>query len=281
MKCLECGKDVKSIGYKHLKSCSGITTEEYKKKHPGASLVDVDVIAKCVHYGADNASYKPEIHNKSSWERQCVCGTKVQHKSYEGYLRAINANSSCNNCKKKDHWLGKKHSQETKEKISSANKGQEYNKSRLGIKESEKAIEKRSLALKGRKPGFGNKKHSQETKLKMRLKRIEDMNKKYPLGWTAPNYNKKACQLFEEINKELGWNGKHAERVGEYQVLGYFLDYYEPVHNVVIEFDEKTHDKPKQKARDLEKQQLVTAELGCKFYRIKEGQENNWKDLIK
>lgn len=280
MKCLECGKDVKSIGYKHLKSCSDITTEEYKKRHPGASLVDADVIAKCVHYGKDNASYNPEKHDRVVWERTCACGTLVCHKSHDGYLKAIKKNESCNSCKKTGHWLNRTHSEESKKKISSANKGKDYNKSRLGIKESEEAKEKRSALLKGREPGFVNKKHSSETKLKMRLKRIEDMDKKYPLGWTSPNYNKKACELFEEINKEMGWNGQHAERVGEYKILGYFLDYYEPIHNVVIEFDEKTHEKPKQKARDIEKQELVIAELGCKFYRIKEGEENKWKNLF-
>ncbi len=54
MKCLECGKDVKSIGYKHLKSCSGITTKEYKIKYPDASMMDEDIIKKCVHYGEAN-----------------------------------------------------------------------------------------------------------------------------------------------------------------------------------------------------------------------------------
>lgn len=280
MICLECNKEVKSIGYKHLKSCSDITTLEYKKRHPGASLMDDNIKSKCVHFIDKNNSYNPEIHKQNSWKRICKCGNVVNHKSYESYLKSVRANTHCIQCNNSQVWLNKNHSEESKNKISKSNLGKHYNSSRLGFKESEESIEKRSLKLKGRVPGFINKSHSRETKLKMRLKRIEDMDKKYTLGWTSPNYNKKACKLFEEINKEMSWNGQHAEHVGEFKILGYFLDFYEPTLNIAIEFDEKRHENPKQKKRDMEKQQIITEALGCKFYRIKQGKEKEWKNII-
>lgn len=282
MKCLECNKEVKSIGYKHLKSCSGISTKEYKIRYPHAKLVDDDVVLKCIHTGQDNGNYNHKKHQEGKWIRTCECGNDVIHNSYESYERTLKEKRKCNSCKYKNGapWDGKKHEEKTKQKISDVNKGKDYNKSRLGIKETEETKKKKSLALKGRSPAFKGKKHSLETKLKMRLKRIEDLDKKFPNGWTSPNYNKKACVLFEKINSELNWNGQHAERVREFRILGYFLDYYEPTLNVVIEYDEKNHEKPKQKQRDLEKQILVTQELNCKFYRIKEGEEENWKKII-
>jgi hypothetical protein len=281
MICLECKKEIKSIGYKHLKSCCGLTTIEYKLKYPNAQLVDDDIKKKCAHYGKDNHAYKPEKHNKTVWERKCQCGKIVKHQSYQSYLRALNEKRLCQVCIPRKSWLGKKHQEKTKQKISNSNKGKEYNKSKLGIKESDITKQKKSLALKGRVGTFLNKKHFLETKLKMRLKRIEDLNKKFPLGWTSPNYNKKACKLFEEINKTLNWIGQHAENGKEKIVLGYFLDYYEPNLNIAIEYDEKTHEKPKQKRRDEEKQKLITEHLKCKFYRIKEGEEYLWKEILR
>lgn len=279
MKFLACGKNVKSIGYLHLKSCSGLTTKQYKEKFPGASLMDDDIKLKCVHFKEKNKSYKPEIHNKTSWERVCSCGNIVTHKSYESYLRSI-PKKTCEKCAKRGNWKRRKHTDKSKNKISEANKGKEYNKSKLGIKESLETKKRKSKSLKGRKPGFENKVHSPETKLKQRLKRLQDLEKKLGKNWRAVNYNKDACKLFEEINRELGWNGQHAEKGGEYKILGYFLDYYEPTKNVVIEFDEKRHEIPKIKAKDIQKQKEVTEVLKCRFFRIKEEERFNWRNII-
>ncbi len=201
------------------------------------------------------------------------------HKSYSSYLKSIKL-KTCTNCKKTDHWLGKNHTQESKDKISLANKDQEYNKSRLGVIESKEAKFKRSQKLKGRKPGFIDKQHNASTKLKMRLKRLADLEEKCGFDWSSPNYNKKACKLFEKINEELNWDGQHAERRGEFKILGYFLDFYEKTKNIVIEFDEKRHEYPKQKQKDLHKQKEVIEKLNCKFFRIKDGEEENWREII-
>jgi hypothetical protein len=45
MICLECGKQVRSINYLHLRSCSGLSPAEYRARHPGAVLIDDDVRA--------------------------------------------------------------------------------------------------------------------------------------------------------------------------------------------------------------------------------------------
>ena len=43
MICLECGRTVRSINYKHLRSCSGLSPAEYRVRHPDAELMDRDV----------------------------------------------------------------------------------------------------------------------------------------------------------------------------------------------------------------------------------------------
>lgn len=95
-------------------------------------------------------------------------------------------------------------------------------------------------------------------------------------GQLTPNYNFKACELFEQINKEFGWNGQHAENGGEKFVDGYWIDYYEPSLNLVIEFDEKYHKYRSEK--DKLRQEDITKALSCKFIRIKE--TDDWRVIL-
>lgn len=76
----------------------------------------------------------------------------------------------------------------------------------------------------------------------------------------------------------MGWKGQHAENGGEIHIRGWFLDYYEPNLNIVIEYDEKQHNTAKRKEKDVRKEQEVIENLGCKFYRITPNQ--NWKEII-
>ena len=103
------------------------------------------------------------------------------------------------------------------------------------------------------------------------VKRIE-RQRKLSGGKLGKNYNINACQFFNRLNSIRGWDGQHALNKGERAIyeLGYFLDYYEPSQNIVIEWDENYHRKEKQKLRDELKQKEVTELLKCKFYRIKE-----------
>lgn len=119
------------------------------------------------------------------------------------------------------------------------------------------------------------KKTSQSIK-KWRITRTSNIKK---LRW-RPTYNPIACQVFEEINKELGWNGQHAENGGEFfiQELGYWPDFYDPIRNIVIEYDEPHHNRRKVQERDAARQQEIIEHLNCKFYRIKDGQ--NWREVI-
>jgi hypothetical protein len=112
---------------------------------------------------------------------------------------------------------------------------------------------------------------SEETKLKISLSH----RLKYSKSNNHPNYNRSACQLFEDINRKMGWNGQHAENGGEFFIkeLGYWVDYYEPNFNIVIEFDEPNHKYRKEK--DEIRQREITEYLKCKFIRINSTQNLN------
>ena len=276
MICLECQRELKSIGYLHLKYCCGLSPNEYKKKHNVKFLMDKEIRDSCA---VERTYDKDPLAQLTEYTRTCQCGEIVIHTGIGCYYRALKA-TTCYKCTDRSHAFSRTHTKETKEKISKANKGKEYNKSRLGITESPETRKRKSQSLKGRKPGFTGKIHTPETKEKQRDGRLRDIDSKYPLGWTCPNYNAKVCRLFEEINSELGWNGVHAENVGEFRVAGYLLDYYEPVENVVIEFDEAYHERPDQKLKDKLRQDRIIEELQCRFFRIKDGEESDWKRII-
>lgn len=89
-----------------------------------------------------------------------------------------------------------------------------------------------------------------------------------------PSFNNNACVFFTKLNDIFGWKGLHATNGGEYHIkeLGYFVDYYEPTLNLVIEWDEKTHYDVDGNLRkkDILREEEIKKYLSCKFIRIKQ-----------
>ena len=179
-------------------------------------------------------------HGKWSEEKR---KSRSQNIMEDGVLR-----TKLGNHRPSRYWLGKSRSEETKQKIQQSKLGTHW-----GV-------------------------HSEEAKQKIReklLDRIQNLT-----GKIVPFYNPNACKLFEEINRELNWNGQHAENGGEVRVGGYFLDYYEPNLNIAIEYDEAHHRLPKQITRDIQKENYIKAKMNCKFYRIEASKEGEWKTIL-
>lgn len=93
-----------------------------------------------------------------------------------------------------------------------------------------------------------------------------------------PNYNPIACKIFDDINKEMDWNGIHAMNGGEFKICGYWVDYYEPNLNIVIEYYENFHKNSI--VRDEFRQSEIVKELNCKFYILKEWESLTWKEIL-
>jgi hypothetical protein len=141
--------------------------------------------------------------------------------------------------------IGRKFSEETKQKMSDA-------------------WYKSFDAGKQKPPTFKGKYHSKETKQRMREKRLSQFTN----GWVA--YNPNACARIDEYGKQHGYNFQHAENGGEVRVIGYSVDGYDKDKNVVIEYYEKHHNKPKHKLRDAQRKRRIIDHLGCKFIELKE-----------
>ena len=84
-----------------------------------------------------------------------------------------------------------------------------------------------------------------------------------------PSFNRVACEYLDSLNKDRGWNLQHALRGGEYYLndLGYWVDGYDVNKNIVVEYDEKYHNKPSQMLRDKRRMSEIKEYLGCRFYR--------------
>jgi len=114
------------------------------------------------------------------------------------------------------------------------------------------------------------KHHSTDTKKKIRLKSIERI--KNSKGQVMPNYNPQACKIIDDYGRNHNYSFRHAENGGEFYIkeLGYWVDGYDDIKNVVIEVDEPTHyTSGELKKKDLARQKEIEDFLKCKFIRIK------------
>jgi hypothetical protein len=111
-------------------------------------------------------------------------------------------------------------------------------------------------------------------KITLRLKFLDRINKNLENGYQiTPSFNKKACEIFDEISKKENIHIQHAMNGGEYYIssLGYWLDGYDEINNVAYEFDEKKHFiNGKLSSKDKNRQKEIKKLLKCKFIRIKD-----------
>jgi hypothetical protein len=249
------------------------------------------------------------IGNQKKRVRHCPkCNKLLIYESKRGYQNGKKKKSLCSSCHSKKRMDagyvlpykgGCKLSDEHKMKMSKAIKKwhAENTHPMLGKKHTEETINKYKKDRFGEKNVMYGKNHTLETrtkisetrkkknipgpilsekaKTKLRLKRIKEIEEdKYNGNQMMPSYNKSACKIFDNINTALGWNGKHAMNGGEHFIpeLGYWLDYYEPIRNIVIEWDEPHHYNidGTLKEKDTIRQKQIEECLKCKFFRVKE-----------
>ena len=90
-----------------------------------------------------------------------------------------------------------------------------------------------------------------------------------------PSVNRSEGKYFTDLEIQNGWNGIFYEKnKAQFLVenLGYFVDYYDPVKNIVVEYDETKHYNPDWtlKQKDIKRQNEIIKYLHCRFYRYNE-----------
>ena len=199
----------------HKKECPNCKIEMYysNKYDLKYSIVNNKICKKCSGYNKrGKILYKitDEIRKKLSVSRKGKTPNKGKKWSNE-YKKNMSV-----------RLMGRIFSEEHKNKISVANKGKSFtdeHKQKLRIPKSE------------------------ETKYKLRVATINDLRKKgIKMGYIgAANYNPKACEYIDKLNKENGLNLQHALNGGEVELYGYFVDGYDKDKNIIFEYDEKHH----------------------------------------
>ena len=210
----------------------------------------------------------PKCGKEQNYNRKYDCNFAIKH------------NLLCQSCSKID----KHPTEETRKKFSILRKG---NKPHLGIKHSEESkIKMRNAKLGKNHPMFGKKgknhplygielsgehkekisqsikgiPHTDEHKRKIRVSTINAISQ-YRLNGNQlfPRYSSNACKYFDKLNKENGWNLQHAMNGGEYFIshLGYWIDGYDKNKKIIVEYDEKYHNRPFHIKRDLFRQNEI------------------------
>lgn len=230
-------------------------------------------IRKCPECNLDVASkdkwYCKDAHEKGRLCRHCRIKGERHHLRKRGGMSEKQKEKIRNtwNTKSKDpsvfYWYKRQFSDKHKENIS---------KSKIGNKLSKIHVEKIIKANIGNSYRKGMK-SSDETKRKLRIARAF-YAKRNAGSKICPAFNEKSCLYFEWLNKWNGWNGQYATNKGEYFVknLGYWVDYYEPNENVVIEWDEpKLHYRNGVlKEKDVKRMWEIKNVLECRFFRYNE-----------
>ena len=166
-------------------------------------------------------------------------------------------------------FYGKTHTSEVKLKLSKLHTGKclsQEHKDKLRII---------GLSKPNRLPSFKGKSHSEKTKRKMRKIAIDRISDTLRDGEKIlPNYNKTACDYFNNLMLETKTNIQHACNGGEFYIeeLGYWVDGYDKENNIVYEWDERRHFNRDGtlKEKDINRQREITEYLKCKFIRIKD-----------
>jgi len=241
------------------------------------------------------------IINKKRWHRRCPrCDTKIIYTNKDSIRNAIKSSAICRSCSNTRH-IGpfiKTCSNCQKDMIYNKFKSYKYSinndgwchkcagektiKTRIKRKnlygnrnQSEDSKRKMSLLHSGVNNPFYGKTHTNESRIKMRLNTINYISK-IKGGSMFPLYNKNACKYFEKMELETDWNGYYATKNGEHYIkeLGYWVDYYEPNKNIVIEWDEKRHYNidGTLKQKDIDRMTEIREFLKCKFFRYKESE---------
>lgn len=110
---------------------------------------------------------------------------------------------------------------------------------------------------------------TEDVREKHRINKVNRMIEDGTLIW--PNYNREACHIFHRLEKDLGWDGLYATKGKEQRIGRFWVDYYEPTKNIVIEYDEPHHYNNGELCdKDKYRQKWIEERINCKFFRINE-----------
>jgi len=119
-----------------------------------------------------------------------------------------------------------------------------FSLSRVGVKSYVISLETRKKMSEARKGKV--RIQSQDEIKNRRIRAIKIISERLENGQQmVPNWNPKACDYFEQFDKDNNTSGHHARNGGEFYIkeLGYWVDYINHDLKLIIEYDEDYHFK--------------------------------------
>jgi len=253
------GRDIMpKKGYKQTELHRKNTSISMKGKRHDSPIKDMTYEQK---YGVDKAK---EIKTKQSRSRKYIKFSEQWCENISKAKKGLNKNKTYS------EMYGIEKAQEIRKKQSKALKNKHYKdktyEERYGIETAKKLIKKLSEAKKG-------KNQTESAKIKTRQKAVERVllnNGKFP------SYSKEQVEYFKNYDIKNNTNGQYATNPHEYYIkeLGYWPDYIDFNNNLIMEYDEKHHSKPKNKSKDVIRQKEIQ-QLYPDFKFIRIGDNNH------
>lgn len=222
----------------------------------------------------------------SNFKRNCpACGKEMFYSTEGSLRRAIKRNTDCLSCLRKGEnnvMYGETHTLETRERLRAVNLGKhpaKETRKKMSLHSARKGVHQY-----GKDANFYGKHHTEEWKRKMRVMMCRRLLKLRPQGYNGGwinNVGKKEGSYFKKLEARTKWNGIYHKKSGKQHLikyLGYFVDYYEPLHNIVVEYDEPRHYRyGRLREKDLVRMEQIKAHLGCEFWRYDAYRKQLWK----
>lgn len=263
---LSAKKECKSIGTNWKRNCPTCgKTLFYSDKYKLERAIKLN--SKCTKCCNKN----PPDNN--IYYRLCPkCECRLDYITKGRFTLANKNNSKCKSCAMSEMNKGRVASVDARIKMSLAQKGRKHSETTL-----QKMRGKRNgmygVFRCGEQNPFYGKKHTEETRMKMRLAMCQKIVQRNRETGQIANVNPNETKYFMELEKKMGWNGVFYGKSPEQHLLdiGYFVDYYEPFLNIVVEYDEPKHYRcGKLRNRDIERMNNIKIKLGCRFLRYNE-----------
>ncbi len=217
---------------------------EPKQKDVGDENIIIEIKNKSAKNICEN------ITSEKKWTKNCpICNRIIFYVNKYRLQYGIENKTICKSCRT--------HTKQTKQKMSGSGNGM-YGVHRYN----------------NLNPFYG-KQHSEESKRKMRIaacKKILRLQRSK--NGRFANSNPKEHEFFNKLEKDNGWDGIYCNKHSiQYflENLGYFVDYYEPHLNIVVEYDEPRHYVyGNLKEKDIKRMSEIKSHLKCKFLRYNE-----------
>lgn len=177
------------------------------------------------------------------WTRRCPqCNDVLEYGTAGNRNLANRENRLCRSCT----FSGRHPSDATRRRMSSSQTGRKHSDATLSKMRGSGNGMYGVHRYDNLNPFYG-KRHAEESRRRMRVAAcLRVISLQRASNGRVNNVGKREGAYFSKLEQDNGWNGVYFAKCGNQHFVdhvGYFVDYYEPFYNIVVEYDESRHYK--------------------------------------